>query len=298
MKDGIIAVDKPEGISSGDVVDRLKKNGRARKVGHMGTLDPFATGVLLCGINSGTRLSQFFLGGSKRYNGRIQLGVETDTLDVTGERTKETPLTPSVTPEQIRAVIAGFEGVQQQVPPFFSAVKHKGKPLYKYARAGTRITKPPREIEISHISVEHISLPFVDIDVRCSGGTYVRTLAHDIGQALGCGASLYSLRREECCGFSLPDAVSLSDLERMTPEEIEERIVPPAESLHFFPSYTADRELEKKIGFGRKISLDDGLPAFGESEFIKVVDREGRLAAVVKYDKNSAEFNYCCVFSS
>jgi len=294
MKSGILPICKPEGISSARVVHLVKKFSEAKKAGHMGTLDPFATGLLLCGINQGTRISKFFLNGSKRYEAKICLGIETDTFDCTGTVLQQKESLDNISKEQIIDIVIGFNGKQKQVPPAFSALKHNGKPLYKYAREGQAILKPARDIEIFEITMGKIELPFIYIDVLCSAGTYIRTIAHDIGKKLGCGANLAALLRTETCGFYLKDSVELSSLEKMDIAEIDKKILPLAQALSFMPAHIADVNLENKIRFGQKIEFDDGLPE-GDG-FLRILTKTEELAAIVEYDKINSKFNYCCVF--
>ncbi len=260
----------------------------------MGTLDPFATGVLLCGINKGTRISKFFLNGSKRYKAKVCLGIETDTFDCTGTIVKQIDISDNISNEKIIKIIRAFKGKQKQTPPSYSALKHKGKPLYEYARKGQLITKPARDIEIFDISITKIDFPFVDIDVFCSKGTYIRTIAFDIGKKLGLGAHLAALERTETCGFSLHDAIELKDIEKMDIPAIEERMIPLAQAISFMPAYTADKKLENKIRFGQKLSHEDGLP--DKKGFIRVLTENEELAAIVEYDQKAGQFNYSCVF--
>lgn len=294
MKSGVLPIYKPEGVSSAKVVSIVKKVSCSTKVGHMGTLDPFATGLLLCGINKGTRISRFFLNGSKRYKAKICLGIETDTFDCTGNILQKIDIPDNISKEKIIKTINSFKGEQKQIPPAFSALKHKGKPLYKYAREGQGIIKPARDIEIFEILIEKIERPFIHINVLCSKGTYIRTIASDIGKKLGCGAHLAALSRTETCGFSLEDAVELSNFEKMGISEIIEKIIPLAQALSFMPAHTVGIKSENKIRFGQKIGVEDGLPE--ESGFLRVLTKEGNLAAIVEYDKINHAFNYCCVF--
>ncbi|MCD4744551.1 MAG: tRNA pseudouridine(55) synthase TruB [Desulfobacteraceae bacterium] len=297
MKSGVLPICKPEGVSSAKVVSIVKKVSCSKKVGHMGTLDPFATGLLLCGINKGTRISRFFLNGSKQYKAKICLGIETDTFDCTGTILQNLPTLASlynISEEKIIEIVNSFKGEQKQIPPAFSALKHNGKPLYKYAREGQDIIKPARDIEIFEILIEKIEIPFIHINVLCSKGTYIRTIASDIGKKLGCGAHLATLSRTETCGFSLEDAVELSNFETMGISEINEKIIPLAQALSFMPAHTVGIKSENKIRFGQKIGVEDGLPE--ESGFLRVLTKEGNLAAIVEYDKINHAFNYCCVF--
>ncbi len=295
MKSGILPICKPEGISSARVVSLVKRISKAKKVGHMGTLDPFATGLLLLGINKGTKISRFFLDATKRYKAKICLGIETDTFDCTGTILKKADSLDNISNEKIIGVVKNFKGKQKQIPPSFSALKHKGRPLYKYAREGLNIVKPARDIEIFEITIDKIEMPFVHIDVLCSKGTYIRTIAYDIGKTLGCGAHLSSLLRTETSGFSIENAVELSELEKIDASEIDEKIISLAQALSFMPAHVADRKLENKIQFGQKIISDDGLPK-GDSFLRILTEKEEELAAIVEYNKMQHEFNYCCVF--
>ncbi len=299
MKHGIIAIDKPAGISSAKVVARVKKALGVKKAGHTGTLDPFATGLLICGINKGTKLSGFLLGGEKKYTGVVRLGVETDTLDSTGTIVKEADpfVFNSLSEEFILRTIKAFTGRQKQHPPVYSALKHQGQPLYKLARQGKMVRKPPRDITIFSIAVNEINLPFVTMDVHCSSGTYIRSLAHDIGEKLGCGGCLSSLVRTYACGFSLDDAVTLIDLENMDNKTAFGHVIPLAKAVPFMPLVSVCDETIDKIKFGQKIGVRDGIQPRANS-FVGVVDKNGELAAVVEYDKIFDRYNYCCVFIS
>ena len=212
---GVIIVDKPPDISSAKVVAVLKKLFRAKKMGHAGTLDPFATGVMVCCMNKATKLAGFFLKDEKTYVARLRLGIETDTQDLTGNIVSG--VTAVDLPEnRINAVCRQFEGALEQVPPVFSALKHKGVRLYKLARSGKPFQKPARRIYISYIKVLDINLPDVRLEISCSAGTYIRTLCADIGTALGCGGHLRELRRIQSSGFLITEASPLPELEGLS----------------------------------------------------------------------------------
>jgi tRNA pseudouridine55 synthase len=303
MKDGILAVNKPEGISSAGVVARVKRVLGVKKIGHTGTLDPFATGLLLIAVQKATRISRFFLNGSKRYTAKVTLGVETDTYDCTGKIVFEADpgVVTAISPQEVQEVVAQFSGRQEQIPPSFSALKHKGQPLYKLARKGEMIKKPPRKIEIYAISVQHMALPAFEVDVHCSGGTYIRSLAYDIGRKLNCGAHLSGLCRTSSSAFDLNTALDLGELEKMAPQEIEPHILSMSDCLAFLPSIQADPLLEKKISHGQKLGSAEILsllsPDFGPAPVVKVVDTSDRLLALIEPDKEGAFYNYCCVFT-
>ena len=301
MKDGILAIHKPEGISSARVVARVKRVLGVKKIGHTGTLDPFATGLLLIAVQKATRISRFFLSGSKQYRARVTLGVETDTYDCTGKTMFEADpaVVNAISPESVRDVVAQFSGCQEQIPPSFSALKHNGQPLYKLARKGEMIKKPPRKIEIFSISVEQMDLPVFDIDVHCTGGTYIRSLAYDIGKKLKCGAHLSGLCRTRSSAFDLENSLALDDLEKMTPEQIDPYILPMSECLAFLPFVTVGADLEKKISYGQKLSQEE-LPDLESvpGSVIRLVDSSNQLLALIEPDKELPIYNYCCVFTS
>jgi tRNA pseudouridine55 synthase len=295
--DGVIIIDKPADISSAGVVSRIKRALGAKKAGHAGTLDPFATGILVCGLNQGTRLARFFLKGDKTYRAMLLLGIETDTQDATGTVTASgNP--EALTETEIRAVLDGFEGEIEQVPPVFSALKHNGVPLYKLARSGKPVQKPPRRVEISRIAVRRIELPRVEFDVSCSAGTYVRTLCADIGKRLGCGGHLETLRRIASSGFSIDESIPLATVEDPArSKEVAARVFPLAEALRGMPAYTAGPGLLETISFGRPIRIEQIPVEPGPSGHIKIVDVGGRLAAVVSRAEGRPHYTYCGVFT-
>jgi len=301
MKSGIIAIHKPCGISSARVVARVKKALGVKKAGHTGTLDPFATGLLLCAINKGTRISRFFLSGHKRYLARVCLGVETDTYDLTGQAvfTAQKSVMDALKQADIKAAVASFVGIQDQAPPAFSALKHNGQPLYKLARQGTIIQKPPRKIEIFDIHINHMDLPNIDIDVFCSAGTYIRSLAFDIGRKLGCGAHLSKLCRTQSSKFLLENAIDLDALEQLDKTAVEQRIMSLSDCLEFMPKLAADRSMAQKIKFGQKFLNKEGEGFLEKKEpFIRVVDAKNDLLAILELNEKRQEYNYSCVFLS
>ncbi|OGQ91452.1 MAG: tRNA pseudouridine(55) synthase TruB [Deltaproteobacteria bacterium RIFOXYC2_FULL_48_10] len=301
MKSGILPIHKPEGMSSAQVVARVKRALGAKKVGHTGTLDPFATGLLLCGIDQGTRISRFFLHGHKRYLAKICLGVETDTYDPTGRIVSTAPqgMTDALKTHDIEAVVNSFLGIQDQVAPAYSALKHEGRPLYELARQGKMIQKPPRRIEIFDISIKQIDLPYIDIDVFCSSGTYIRSLGFDIGRKLGCGAHLSTLCRTESGPFRLENAVMLDSLEKLEKMDIQERIIPLSKCLESLPRVLADAGTAEKIKFGKKLFFSDfeSISVHPES-FIRITDDGNNLLAIVQPGENGQEYKYSCVFTS
>lgn len=295
---GIVVVDKPSGASSARVVSEIKRLFDVRKAGHAGTLDPMATGLLVCCLNDATRLARFFLQSDKHYEAVLCLGIETDTQDRTGRVVKSIDV-GAVTKAEIESALRLFTGAIQQQPPVFSALKHQGIPLYKLARSGKPVQKPPRKIVIHDLALIRAALPEILLRVRCSAGTYVRTLCADIGKALGLGGHLKELRRLESSGFSVAEAVSLPDLEKDRRHgTLDRRIVAMSDALKGMPECRADSVLADSIRHGVPlVSSDICLDGHdGHAEYIKIVDAHGHLIAVTKRRENKNEYDYCCVF--
>jgi tRNA pseudouridine55 synthase len=223
--DGILLVDKPSDHTSHDVVARLRGILHTRRIGHAGTLDPMATGLLVILVGKSTRLSQYLISVDKEYEGTIELGKITDSQDTDG-RVMETRPVPALTEADLRGAIQGFLGDQYQIPPMYSAIKVDGVPLYKRARKGEEIEREPRFIRVMGWDVTRFGLPQFDFRLRCTKGTYVRTLAHDLGQKLGCGACLSALRRTASGALSVAQALTLDQIEELSIPEIEKRLIP------------------------------------------------------------------------
>ena len=299
---GIIVIDKPGNISSAGVVRFVKKTLNADKIGHTGTLDPFAEGVLICCLNQATRLAGFLLQAKKKYAAVLKLGEETDTQDFTGTIVS-TAKPVDVSPQAIENVFNEFAGPIEQLPPVYSALKHKGVPLYKLARRGRPMQKPPRRVQIYNISIQEIALPIVRFEVTCSAGTYIRTLCADIGKSLGCGGHLTALKRLESSGFTLNQAVSMPELEKLrNSTDLSNRIISMADALPDMPKFCADTQLAEKIRHGKLISTreltgpnGDGGTLSAGSE-IKIVDWDGDLIAILKYCEPGTRLEYRCVF--
>ncbi len=295
---GIIVIDKPADITSARVVARVKALLNVGKAGHTGTLDPFATGVLVCCINDATKLARFLLHGNKKYEAVLQLGVETDTQDFTGNIISTCNQT-EFSDKQLRSAFKKFEGDVKQLPPVYSALKHKGVPLYKLARKGKPVQKPARDIFISSINILETALPAIRFQVSCSAGTYIRTLCSDIGKVLGCGGCLKELRRIESSGFTIKESVTLPELERLAlSNKLSERIISMADTLQNMPEHIADKALTDKIIHGNTITMLDGIGKHAEDKdgFIKILDTNKDLIAVLNFKKDSNRYNYCCVF--
>jgi tRNA pseudouridine55 synthase len=298
---GILVVDKPENKTSAKVVAVVKRLLDAKKVGHAGTLDPMATGVLVCCINRATKLSRFFLEGDKTYEAVLRLGIQTDTQDATGTVTSVCNHLET-SDRKIRSVFNRFVGLIEQYPPAYSALKYKGIPLYRLARSGNPVQKPARRVTVSNIEISKIDLPRIHFKVSCSAGTYVRTLCADIGAALGCGGHLKELRRVESCGFSIADALTMPDAEKLAlSQRLSQRIIPMSDALRNMPQHIADESLIEKVRHGIVITKQDVFPGKEGSPgrgYIKVVDRQKKLVAVLRYATDHNRYIYCCNFNS
>jgi len=297
--DGIIVIDKPRDMSSARVVADVKKILKAAKVGHAGTLDPFAEGVLICCVNRATRLAGFLLQGPKKYVAVLKLGEETDTLDLTGTlvaAAKPVDFSKKV----IQNVCKSFEGFIEQRPPVYSALKHKGVPLYRLARRGEPVQKPPRRVQIYSITVQDIDLPFVRFEASCSAGTYIRSLGADIGKALGCGGHLTGLQRTASSGFRLDQAITLPALAELArSKRVAQCMISMQDALPDMPELTAESGLAAKIRSGRTLKTADVLgPAAvcTPDSHIKIVDQTGALIAIVAHRGSGDRLDYCCVF--
>ena len=304
---GVIAIDKPAGISSAKVVAAVKRATQARKAGHSGTLDPFATGLLLCPLNRATRLARFLLQGDKTYQAVLRLGIETDTQDLTGMVISRRSI-DRITPTAITAVVGKFRGRIMQKPPIFSALKHRGQPLYKLARKGRAVQKPARQVTIKSLRIREVALPDVQLEITCSSGTYIRTLVADIGEALGCGSSLQALRRMAACGFQVRDAIELAAFKQLakswTTDSQHARpwCIEMTDVLADMPAIVADNQTVETIRHGRPLRISHLKRQQGmadnhrrQERFVKVVDSANRLLAVIEADEQAAGYNYCCV---
>ncbi|MEI6608514.1 MAG: tRNA pseudouridine(55) synthase TruB [Deltaproteobacteria bacterium] len=283
--DGIVIIDKPAGKTSHDVVSEVKKIMGAKKAGHTGTLDPMATGVLPICLNEATKLAQFLTGENKEYLATMLLGVKTDTLDTEGEITGRSD--KFVSEEEIRAALAKMVGKIQQVPPAYSAIKHHGQPLYKYARKGIFLETAAREIEIYSIFIEDISFPRVTFRIACSKGTYIRSICSDVGEMLGCGACLCGLRRLRSGLFSTDMAVSLENYERKEKKcELLAKMLPLTKSLPLLTGIEVEEEFANKLRDGMQPSVGamqlHVLPFLEAGDMIKFVSQGGALIAVAE----------------
>ncbi len=260
---GCVVIDKPAGCTSHDIVDQVRKALGTRKVGHAGTLDPDATGVLVLGVGLGTKLLQFVTGVDKTYHGEIVFGAETNTLDAAGETTATYDMT--LDPDQVSAAAAAFVGDIEQIPPMVSAVKVDGKRLHELAREGKEVEREPRPVTVHRFDVTATDDPLVyRAEVHCSSGTYIRTLAADLGTALGGGAHLRKLRRTSVGPFTLDDATTVEDISP----------TPVVDLLRGMPVLAVDDEVQKRISFGQSLG-----PAGGPGR-VAITDQDGTLLAV------------------
>ncbi|MSU57675.1 MAG: tRNA pseudouridine(55) synthase TruB [Pedosphaera sp.] len=223
--DGAILIDKPAGPTSHDVVDAIRRKFAIKKVGHCGTLDPNATGLLIIVLGRGTKLSEKLMGDDKVYEGTIKFGEATDSYDADGEITNSLPV-PPLALDQLNEEATTFIGDQMQVPPMVSAIKIKGVPLYKLARKGIEVEREPRLIHIYNFRFTAYAEPLATFKLACTKGTYVRSIAHDLGQKLGCGAHLATLRRSVSGKFDVADAKPLDEVLKLSTVELEKRVIP------------------------------------------------------------------------
>jgi tRNA pseudouridine55 synthase len=222
--DGVLLVDKAEGMTSHDVVALVRRRLEIKKVGHCGTLDPIATGLLLLTLGRGTKIQDLLMSEDKEYVGTLTLGASTSTQDREGEVLETKPV-PPLPEEQVRAAFEKFRGDFYQMPPMVSAIKHAGVPLYKLARQGKVVEREPRLVHVYRYAIDKIALPDIDFTVACSKGFYVRTYAHDIGDTLGCGAHLKNLRRTKSGRFGLDRAITVAEIREVPPAEIVSRML-------------------------------------------------------------------------
>jgi len=283
-QNGILLIDKPEGPSSAQVVHQVKKILGAKKVGHLGTLDPFASGLLLIGVNEGTKIADIFLGGVKSYRGVMMLGIETDTQDGTGKVVLERPVR-NISKSELRSLEKKFTGALQQVPPMFSALKKDGVRLYRLARQGKEIPREPRSIRIDALCLKPLSDREVEIEVTCSRGTYVRTLAADMGKELGCGAHLKNLRRVACDHLAVAQAIDLEELKN----NFSTGLVPLlslSSALNHLRAVTWQSPLVARLRLGQQETLGQIGNRMDGEVFVRVLDSRGGLAALAKWNED------------
>lgn len=274
--DGVLVIDKPAGPTSFDVVRQVRALLKVKKAGHTGTLDPMATGVLPVCLEDATKVAGFITEGDKAYEAVVRLGVETDTQDAQGKVTAEAPV-PPLTAAMLEAALTPFRGTFEQVPPMYSAVKVAGKRLYELARAGEEVARASRTVTVHELTLRDFSSDRLRLSVRCSKGFFVRTLAFDLGRALGCGAHLESLRRTASGPFTLARALPLADLPALAKEGgVAGRLVPISDALAELPAVRVGAEEARRVSHGVPVEV---APVPGR---VRVLGPEGALLAVAE----------------
>jgi len=273
---GILNIDKPQGCTSHDVVARVRRLTRQKRVGHAGTLDPLATGVLLVCVGQATRVSEYLMGEPKRYLARIRFGTATDTYDAEGQVTARTEAIPSL--EAIEALLPRFTGRILQAPPPYSALKVEGEPAYRRARRGEEVEQAPRPVDVYDISLRDWQPPELELEVSCGRGTYIRSLAHDLGQAAGSAAHLAALQRRAVGSFSVEDATSLVEFEALVAEDLWQQLLHPLdEALLRYPALLLPADDVKRILNGQPVRVGTAVArelrrAYGpDGEFVALV---------------------------
>lgn len=284
--DGVLVVNKKPGPTSHDVVDRLRRRFKPDKLGHCGTLDPFARGVLVLAFNRATRLSALLSAGEKLYQAGLLLGQATDTGDFTGQVTQEAEV-PVVSAEEVTEALMEMKGEQLQAPPAFSAAKYQGKPLYAYARQGIKVEKPPKPINVSDVELVELKDNLIEFRIRCSQGTYVRSLGEDLAERLGTAGHLVTLKRLASTPFTVEEAVELEQAQAWTPEELERALMEPSQALARcgLPAVSLDEDRVWQLRQGCVLK-EDMLLASEESRkegAFRVLSPGGELVAVLRW---------------
>lgn len=282
--DGVIVIRKEKGFTSHDVVAKLRGILHMKKIGHTGTLDPDAEGVLPVALGKATRLVDMITDKKKTYEAVMRLGVVTDTQDMSGTVLSQTTEL-SVTEEELCTVVSSFEGDYMQVPPMYSALKVNGKKLYELAREGKTVERKPRPVHFYEIEILDISFPLVRFRVTCSKGTYIRTLCHDIGEKLGCGAAMESLLRTKVGRFTLDDAITLAQTEEAVQEgTIESKILGIEEILAEYPRVCCTKEGDRLLANGNPL-VQALVDAQEKKGWIRMCSSEGCFAGVYQWDE-------------
>ena len=283
--DGVLLLDKPLILSSNDALQKVKRLYQAQKAGHTGTLDPLASGLLPVCFGEATKFSNALLDADKSYHAHVRLGQTSSTGDAEGEITATHSALPDE--EQVRAVLRDFVGTLQQIPPMHSALKYQGKPLYEYIRKGESVPRASRTVTIHALELLRCHGDEIEINVRCSKGTYVRTLAEDIGHALGCGAHLLGLRRTVIGAFNLDQAYSWTTLEAMDMAQRDACLLAPDKLLQDMPALHLDAAHAARIAQGQRLALDADVPEgkvrlYSEGRFIGMAELVGRRLAPLR----------------
>ena len=295
---GLLNINKPIGITSMDVVREIKKSTGIKKVGHGGTLDPMASGVIPIAVGSSTRLLEYILNGDKSYIATIELGKRTDTYDSEG-KTVEKSDPQGISIDDIVKVLSKFNGEMTQIPPMHSALKVQGKRLYELARSGTVIERPPRNVTIYEVSLEEFNTPNIVVGIRCSKGFYVRTFADDIGHLLGCGAFLSSLKRVSSGPFKIEDAMTLDQTISMISDgNLQELILDPGSCINGAQRIQLNEETETMVKHGRAIeSINESFP-ITDSSLAVAYDNQSRFVAILRFNEKLKEWHPEKVFNT
>lgn len=292
---GVLVIDKPVGMSSHHVVQLVREGTGIRRAGHTGTLDPRASGVLVVLVGPAVRLSEYVSASDKRYQAIIRLGETTDTYDGDGEVLSRSPV--DVSAEQIEAALTQFEGTVEQIPPAYSAKRIHGKRAYELAREGEEVELEPKEIDVYHLELLEWDPPEAIIDVYCSSGTYVRSLANDLGEVLGCGGHLVGLRRTKSGEFALRDAVQLRRLQDAFENgDWYKYLIPAAEALNDWPSRELSFEEVDLVRHGHRVPVED--PPENPDNWVRAISQQGELVALMEYLPEEKEWQPRKVFFS
>lgn len=284
MIDGFLIIDKSRGMTSYEVIKRLKKIETFKKIGYIGTLDRNATGILPVALNEGVKLIPFLENGEKKYVGRFVLGITTDTLDMEGTRITEID-PPRFDAAEIRDILARFKGKITQKIPVYSSKKIEGKPLYKLARKGLSIDPPSKEVEVFDINFLGYTHPYVDAEITCSKGTYIRVIAHDFGAALGCGAALHDLKRTRHGEFEIAASVPIDSVR--TRQDVVKYLVRLEDVLLPIRGVTIDPVLEKFLKNGMPVPLMGATKDWKHDELARLMNKDGGLLGIGRVDADS-----------
>lgn len=292
---GVLVIDKPVGMTSHDVVQIVRRGTGIRRAGHTGTLDPRASGVLVVLVGPAVRLSEYVSASDKRYQAIIRLGESTDTYDGDGEVTRRSPV--DITEEQIEEALTQFEGTVEQVPPAYSAKKINGQKAYELARKGEEVELDAKEIDVYHLELLEWELPEAIVDVYCSSGTYVRALANDLGDVLGCGGHLVGLRRTKSGEFALRDAIQLRKLQDAFENgDWYKYLIPAAEALSDWPSRELSFEEVELVRHGHRIPVEEAPE--NPDHWVRAISQQGELVALLEYAPEQKEWQPRKVFFS
>ncbi|NLV73179.1 MAG: tRNA pseudouridine(55) synthase TruB [Chloroflexi bacterium] len=283
MRDGLLVIDKPRGMSSHDVVNRVRRTTHVTRAGHAGTLDPLASGVLMLCLGQATRLAEYLGASDKTYLAELRLGQQTPSYDCETPVSEERPW-QHLTLEDLESALPRFIGEIAQVPPMYSAVKLRGKPLYKMARRGISVAREARQVTIYALEVVRWEPPLASLRVHCSSGTYIRSLAHDLGQALGCGAYMAGLVRESAGAFTLAEAIALDAL---SADNWQTHLLPMQTGLSYMRAVQLDEAGMAEVRHGRRVSAED---VVNEDQLGYALAPDGDLVAILRYVPEAASW--------